>query len=257
MTVKTQRTGTAVVTGAGSGVGRAVALALLSAGYRVALAGRRHETLAETAKGYEHALVVPTDVTDPRGVEALFQRVVDEWGRLDLLFNNAGMTGDMLPLDELDPADFTSVVEVNVTGAMLCAQQAFTVMRSQDPQGGRIINNGSLSAHVPRPHSAAYTTSKHAITGLTRSIELDGRPFGITCGQIDIGNAATSMVESVNGGSDDAQGALQPDGRRIVEPSFPVAEVGRAVLLMASLPPSVTVTSLVIMATGMPFAGRG
>lgn len=244
---------TAVVTGAGSGIGRAVAHALLAEGYRVALAGRREGPLVDTASRRLNALVVPTDVSVPGEVERLFRSVTDAWGRVDVLFNNAGITGAMVAVDGIEIESWQAVVATNLTGAMLCAREAFRVMKRQTPQGGRIINNGSLSAHTPRPQSVAYTSTKHAITGLTKSISLDGRAFGITCGQIDIGNAETQLVGALSDGS----GALQPDGRRIPEPSFPVQEVGKAVVFMANQPPEATVYSLTLMASGMPFVGRG
>ena len=244
---------TAVVTGAGSGIGRAVAHALLAEGYRVALAGRREGPLVDTAGRRLNALVVPTDVSVPGEVERLFRSVTDAWGRVDVLFNNAGITGAMVAVDDIEIESWQAVVATNLTGAMLCAREAFRVMKRQTPQGGRIINNGSLSAHTPRPQSVAYTSTKHAITGLTKSISLDGRAFGITCGQIDIGNAETHLVGALSDGS----GALQPDGRRIPEPSFPVQEVGKAVVFMANQPPEATVYSLTLMASGMPFVGRG
>ncbi len=243
----------AVVTGAGTGIGRAASRALLADGYRVALAGRRNAPLVEAAGGDPHALIVPTDVTSASEVEQLFRRVVEEFGRVDVLFNNAGVTGQMTAVDHVDVDDWESVVRVNLTGAMLCAREAFRVMKHQDPRGGRIINNGSLSAHTPRPQSTAYTATKHAISGLTKSISLDGRAFGVTCGQIDIGNAHTELVDSLSDGT----GALQPDGSRRPEPSFPVEQVGDAVVFMANQPPSATVSALTIMATGMPFDGRG
>jgi NAD(P)-dependent dehydrogenase (short-subunit alcohol dehydrogenase family) len=229
----------AVVTGAGSGIGRVVSQALLGAGYRVALAGRRAEALAQTTGEAPAALVVPTDVSDPDSVAALFSRVRDEWGRVDLLFNNAGSFGPRGSVDEVSAADWQATVGVNLTGAFLCAGQAFAQMRRQQPGGGRIINNGSISAHVPRPRSVAYTATKHAVTGLTRSIALDGRPYGIACGQIDIGNAATDMTSGMP------------------EPTFDVAHVADAVLLMAGLPLDANVLFLTITATTMPYVGRG
>jgi NAD(P)-dependent dehydrogenase (short-subunit alcohol dehydrogenase family) len=229
----------AVVTGAGSGIGRVVSRALLGAGYRVALGGRRAGTLDQTAGGAPGALVVPTDVSDAESVAALFARVRDEWGRVDLLFNNAGSFGPRGSVDEVSAADWQATVGVNLTGAFLCAGQAFAQMRQQQPAGGRIINNGSISAHVPRPRSAAYTATKHAVTGLTRSIALDGRPYGIACGQIDIGNAATEMTSA------------------IPEPTFDVAHVADAVLFMAGLPLDANVLFLTITATTMPYVGRG
>lgn len=244
---------TLVVTGAGSGIGRAVARQFLAAGFDVVLAGRRREALEATAGAHPSAHVVPTDVTEPADVERLFEFARTELGSLGVLFNNAGVFGPAGAVDEVSPAEWADTVAVNLTGAFLCAAAAVRLMKSQQPQGGRIINNGSISAHAPRPHSVAYTTTKHAITGLTKSIELDGRPFGITCGQIDIGNAHTQIMETigVNGG------ALQADGSRRPEPTFPVEEAARAVLMMAQLPASASVGSLLITASGMPFVGRG
>ena len=244
---------TAVVTGAGSGIGRAVARQLLAAGFSVALAGRRPELLAETAEDNPAALVVPTDITDPADVDRLFNAVRERWGRLDLLFNNAGTFGPAAGIDEISLADWNDTVAVNLTGAMLCAAAAFRQMKVQQPQGGRIINNGSISAHTPRPRSVAYAATKHALTGLTKSIELDGRPHGISCGQIDIGNTSTGLLHSA-GISD---GALQPDGSRRVEPTFDVDEAARAVVLMATLPAQANINQLTITASGMPYIGRG
>ncbi|HEV7975525.1 SDR family oxidoreductase [Amycolatopsis sp.] len=241
---------TAVVTGAGSGLGRQIARALLSAGYRVVLAGRRAEALKETAEDSESALVVPTDVADPASVEALFGVVRRQWGRLDLLVNNAGVS---IPgtVDELSYEDWSATVAANLTGSFLCAQQAVRMMKEQEPQGGRIINNGSISAHSPRPASVAYTATKHAITGLTKSISLDGRAYGVACGQIDIGNAATEMTERMSAG------IPQADGRIAVEPTFDAEHVASAVLYMASLPLDANVQFMTITATTMPFIGRG
>jgi len=243
----------AVVTGAGSGIGRAVALAMLEAGFRVALAGRRADALEQTAAGHPDALVVPTDVTVAAEVDALFARVVAEWGRVDVLFNNAGIFGPAASAADIDPDQWQQTIDVNVTGALLCAGAAMRTMIAQRPQGGRIINNGSISAQVPRPRSVAYAVSKHALTGLTRSIDLDGRPHGISCGQIDIGNAATQIMSEIGVGS----GALQPDGSRLVEPTFDVNDAARAVLFMAQLPAEANVPSLTVTAAGMPFGGRG
>jgi len=243
----------ALVTGAGSGIGRAVARAFLTDGYRVGLVGRRQDALVETAGDAAEALILPADVTDPAAVDQVFHQVAERWGRLDVLFNNAGVTGQSANFADTDYDDWQSVVDVNLNGALLCARAAFTMMKAQQPQGGRIINNGSLAAHTPRPHSVAYTATKHAITGLTKSIELDGRPYGIAASQIDIGNADTGLVDRLKAGG----GALQGDGRRIPEPSFPVEEVGEAVLFMANRRPGTTVSSLMIMAQGMPFVGRG
>jgi NAD(P)-dependent dehydrogenase (short-subunit alcohol dehydrogenase family) len=245
----------AVVTGAGSGIGRACALALLKAGYLVVLAGRNPATLNETANiagaNSTHALAVPTDVTDPASVAALFERVQRICGRLDLLFNNAGTGAPQVPIDELTFEQWKAVVDVNLTGAFLCTQQAFRLMKAQTPRGGRIINNGSISAHVPRPHTAPYTATKHAITGLTRATSLDGRAHDIACGQIDIGNAATDMTEAM------AAGILQANGSRMAEPRIDVAHVADAVVHMASLPLSANVQFMTIMATAMPYIGRG
>ncbi|WP_300007813.1 SDR family oxidoreductase [Pseudonocardia sp.] len=241
----------AIVTGAGSGLGRVVARTLLDDGHRVALAGRRVEPLAGTADGSPDALVVPTDVADAGSVAALFGTVVDAWGRVDLLVNNAGRFGPAGTPDEIDVDDWRATVDANLTGAFLCAREAFARMRAQTPQGGRIINNGSISAHVPRPGSIAYTATKHAVTGLTRSLSLDGRPFGIACGQIDIGNAATDMTSGI------AQGARQADGSIRPEPTFDAQHVADAVRYMAGLPLDANVQFLTITATTMPFIGRG
>lgn len=245
---------TAVVTGAGSGIGRAVAVVLAEAGWSVALAGRRPETLTETAQlatDTDRLAVLPTDVTDEDAVAALFDRTTARFGRVDLLFNNAGTFGPAGLPDELSYADWRAVVDVNLHGAFLCAQAAFRTMRAQSPQGGRIINNGSLSAHTPRPHSVAYTTTKHAITGLTKSLSLDGRPYGIACGQIDIGNAATEMTARMR------SGIRQADGRTAVEPVMDAADVARTVLHMAELPLAANVQFATVMATTMPYVGRG
>lgn len=241
----------AVVTGAGSGIGRAVARELLDAGWHVALAGRRAEALEQTAQANERALVVPTDITVPEQVEALFSMVLEHWSRVDVLFNNAGAFGPRASVDEISVADWHDVVSVNLTGSMLCAAAAVRAMKAQEPQGGRIINNGSISAHAPRPQSVAYTTTKHAITGLTKSIALDGRGSRITASQIDIGNTATELTAGFT------TGTLQADGSRKVEPVFDVQHAARAVAQLAELPLEVTVDSLVITATGMPFTGRG
>jgi NAD(P)-dependent dehydrogenase (short-subunit alcohol dehydrogenase family) len=242
----------AIVTGAGTGIGRAISRALLGAGYRVALAGRREAGLIETAAGIDPAqvLVVPTDVTDPDAVETLVARAVETWGRLDVLVNNAGMGGGGA-VDETDLATWTEVVAVNLTGSFLCSAAAFRRMKAQTPQGGRIINNGSISAHVPRPHSVAYTATKHAISGLTKSISLDGREWDITCSQFDVGNAGTEMTARMAGG------IMQANGELAAEPTFDVTEVGRAVLLMASLPRGATIDHLTISAEKMPWIGRG
>jgi len=243
----------AVVTGAGSGIGRAVARLMLADGYRVALAGRREAQLLEAADGHGNALAVPCDVTVPDDVERLFEATRLRWGRVDVLFNNAGIFGPAASVDEITLADWNATLGVNLTGSMLCAAAAVRAMKAQQPQGGRIINNGSIAAHSPRPRTVAYTVTKHAMTGLTKSIELDGRGFGITCGQIDIGNTATEIMDTIGVGS----GALQADGSRRVEPMFPVEDAARAVLLMANMPASASVGSVVITAAGMPFIGRG
>jgi NAD(P)-dependent dehydrogenase (short-subunit alcohol dehydrogenase family) len=245
----------ALITGAGSGIGRAVATAFLRDGYAVALAGRREEPLRETARlaGADpaRALVVPADVSQPDAVRSLFDRIVAAYGRLDVLFNNAGSSAPTVPLDELTPAQWQNVVDVNLTGVFLCLQQAFRVMKAQNPRGGRIINNGSISAHAPRPNSAPYTASKHAVTGLTKSASLDGRAFDIAVGQIDIGNAATPMTERMS------QGVMQPYGQLAAEPVMDVDIVGKAVLQMAALPLDANVLFMTVMATRMPFVGRG
>jgi NAD(P)-dependent dehydrogenase (short-subunit alcohol dehydrogenase family) len=245
----------ALITGAGSGIGRAVAMGFLQAGYTVALAGRRPEALQETVAlaGVDRAraLIVPTDVSQPDAVRALFDRVVAEGGRLDVLFNNAGSGAPPIPLDELTPAQWQSVVDVNLTGVFLCLQQAFRVMKAQSPRGGRIINNGSISAHAPRPNSAPYTATKHAVTGLTKSASLDGRAFDIAVGQIDIGNAATPLTERM------PLGVMQPYGQIAAEPVMDVSVVAKAVLHMASLPLDANVLFMTVMATKMPYIGRG
>jgi NAD(P)-dependent dehydrogenase (short-subunit alcohol dehydrogenase family) len=241
----------AVVTGAGSGIGRHVARALLGAGYRVALAGRRAEALQETAGGSGAALVVPADVGSAEAVAGLFAEVRRAWGRVDLLFNNAGTFGPAGAADEISVEDWRRTVDTNLTGAFLCAREAVRLMKEQRPRGGRIINNGSISAHSPRPSSVAYTATKHAITGLTKSLSLDGRAYDIACGQIDIGNAATEMTAGI------AEGARQADGRLVPEPTFDVEEVARAVLYMASLPLEANVQFMTLAATKMPFIGRG
>jgi NAD(P)-dependent dehydrogenase (short-subunit alcohol dehydrogenase family) len=239
----------AVVTGAGSGIGRRVALALRDKGYRVALAGRRRAALEDTATA--GMLVVPTDVTDPAAVRALFALVRDRFGRVDLLFNNAGTLGPPAPLDEVPYEQWRAVVDTNLTGAFLCAQEAFRAMKEQAPQGGRIINSGSLAAYVPRPHAIAYTASKHAVTGLTKTIALEGRPFRIACGQIDVGNAATDMTAAT------PRGVLQADGSTAPEPTMDVAHAASAVVYMAGLPLEANVQFLTVMATTMPYVGRG
>jgi NADP-dependent 3-hydroxy acid dehydrogenase YdfG len=243
--------GVAVVTGAGSGLGRVVADALLGAGYRVALAGRRRDALEETADGRAAALAVPTDVADAESVAALFRTVRETWGRVDLLVNNAGTFGPAGSVDEIAVADWNATVATNLTGSFLCAREAFAAMREQRPQGGRIINNGSISAHSPRPGSAAYTATKHAITGLTKALSLDGRPYAIASGQIDIGNAATDMTSGI------AVGARQADGSVRPEPTFDPVHVAEAVLMMSRLPLDTNIQFLTITATAMPFIGRG
>jgi NAD(P)-dependent dehydrogenase (short-subunit alcohol dehydrogenase family) len=245
----------ALVTGAGSGIGRAVALALQAAGYSVALAGRRGAELERTAAGGApgggRMLAVPTDVSQAEPVDALFARIRAEFGRLDVLFNNAGMNAPGIPMEELSVEQWKAVVDVNLTGAFLCAREAMKLMKAQDPRGGRIINNGSISAHAPRPNSAPYTATKHAITGLTKSIALDGRPFDIACGQIDIGNAATEMTERMTAGVPQANGTV------LVEPRMDVRHVAEAVLYMANLPLDANVQFMTVMATKMPYIGRG
>ena len=245
----------AVVTGAGSGVGRSVALALMAEGYAVVLAGRRKEALEATAgqaKGASgRSLVVPTDVSDPAAVKALFAKAKENFGRLDLLFNNAGTGAPPVPLEDLTFEQWKKVVDINLTGSFLCTQEAIKLMKSQTPRGGRIINNGSISAHAPRPNSAPYTSTKHAITGLTRSTSLDGRKHDIACGQIDIGNAATEMTERMK------DGVAQANGTIAVEPRMDPKHVASAVVYMASLPLDANVQFLTVMATKMPFIGRG
>jgi len=243
------------VTGAGSGIGKRTALLLWEAGYSVVLAGRRLEpldqTVLEAAVPDDRVFVVSTDVSDPQSVAALFAAVEARFGRLDVLFNNAGVGAPAVPLEDLDYASWRTVLDTCVTGTFLCTQQAFRLMKQQNPRGGRIINNGSISAHTPRPNSAAYTAAKHAITGLTKSTALDGRPFDINCGQIDIGNAATDMTERMK------NGVLQANGTLAVEPTMDVEQAARAVVYMANLPLDVNVPFMTIMAAGMPFMGRG
>ena len=245
----------ALVTGAGSGIGRAAALALLEAGWRVALAGRRAEALEETRRlagdASERALPVPTDVTSEDRVRALFDVIRNEFGRLDLLFNNAGMGGPPVSFDQITFEQWRKVAAVNLDGCFLCAREAFALMRSQEPRGGRIINNGSISAHAPRPNSAPYTSTKHAITGLTKSLALDGRAFDIACGQIDIGNAASDMASVM------LRGVPQPNGTVAPEPVMDLKLVADAVLYMAGLPLDANVLFMTVMATKMPFVGRG
>lgn len=245
----------AVVTGAGSGIGRAVTISLVEQGYRVALAGRRESVLRETIEpvpdAEDRTLVMAADVADPAAVTQLFEAVREAWDRVDLLFNNAGIQGPTAPVDDVSFEDWEAVVATNLTGAFLCAQAAFRVMRAQAPSGGRIINNGSISAHIPRPQAIAYTATKHAITGLTRGLSLEGRMFNIACGQIDIGNAATERMHWVN------EGALQADGSMKIEPQMDVRIAADAVLYMASLPLDANVQFLTVMATTMPYVGRG
>ena len=245
----------ALITGAGTGVGKAISAALLEAGYHVVMTGRRREVLESAAAEWSgHAdriLIVPADISVPADVEHLFSETRKRFGRLDLLVNNAGMSAPAVPIEEVPFETWNAVVGANLTGAFLCTQAAFRQMKAQTPQGGRIINNGSISATTPRPRSAPYTATKHAITGLTKSTALDGRPFNIACGQIDIGNASTEMTRAM------ATGVLQADGTTAVEPTIDASIVGKAVLHMASLPPEANVLSMTVMATSMPFVGRG
>ena len=245
----------ALVTGAGGGIGRAAALALAKAGWHVALTGRRQQPLEETAKEIaaldRRALAIPCDVGDPQSVKALFAKTAEAFGRLDLLFNNAGAGAPPVPMEDLSYEQWKAVVDVNLTGAFLCAQGAISMMKNQTPKGGRIINNGSISAHAPRPNSAPYTATKHAITGLTKSIALDARQHDIACGQIDIGNALTDMARKMT------LGVPQADGRVAVEPTIEASQVGDAIVHMASLPLSANILTMTIMATKMPFVGRG
>ena len=245
----------AIITGGGTGIGRRTALALLENGYSVAIAGRRLEPLQSTKADAEAAgsrvLVVQTDVSDPASVQALFAQTMETFGRVDLLFNNAGFGAPQVPLEELPYEQWKSVVDVNLTGAFLCTQEAFKAMKSQDPMGGRIINNGSISAHTPRPNSAPYTATKHGITGLTKSASLDGRKYDIACGQIDIGNAATEMTERMK------DGVPQANGTKLVEPTMDADNVANAVVYMANLPLDANVLFMTVMATSMPFVGRG
>ncbi|OGA61576.1 MAG: 3-oxoacyl-ACP reductase [Betaproteobacteria bacterium RIFCSPLOWO2_12_FULL_65_14] len=244
----------ALVTGAGTGIGKSAALALLKDGYRVALVGRRKELLQKTAEDSgagERDMVCPADITKPENVKALFAKVKASWRRLDVLFNNAGMGAPAIPMEDLSFEQWKAVVDVNLTAMFLCSQEAIRIMKSQQPRGGRIINNGSISAHAPRPYSVPYTATKHAVTGLTKCISLDGRKDDIACGQIDIGNAATEMTERM------AKGVPQPNGSTMVEPRMDVGHVGAAVLYMANLPLDANVQFMTIMATKMPFVGRG
>jgi len=242
---------TIIITGAARGIGKACAEAFLAAGWRVGIVGRTAETVAALADAHEAALALPCDVADEAQVDAAFDRALAEWGRIDALFNNAGVSALGATIDEVSVDDWRRCIDINVTGSFICARAAFARMRAQDPQGGRIINNGSISAHVPRWGSAPYTASKHAITGLTRSISLDGRPYNIACGQIDIGNALTDMAAKMT------KGVPQADGRIAVEPVMDVAHVASSVLHMASLPLEANVQFMTVMATNMPFIGRG
>jgi NAD(P)-dependent dehydrogenase (short-subunit alcohol dehydrogenase family) len=248
-----QKNRIAIVTGAGTGVGRAASLALMQAGFTVALAGRRREKLEETASlgPAGKALVVPADMTDAGSIAALFAKVMETCGRLDLLFNNAGMGTPAMPFEDLSLSQWQAVVSTNLTAAFLCTQHAFRIMKDQTPRGGRIINNGSISAHAPRPFSAPYTSTKHAITGLTKATNLDGRAYDIAVGQIDIGNAATPMTDRM------VDGVLQPDGRKMPEPRMDAKAVGDAVAYMANLPLDANVLFMTVMASKMPFVGRG
>jgi NAD(P)-dependent dehydrogenase (short-subunit alcohol dehydrogenase family) len=243
-------TKTILITGAGAGIGRDTARAFRAAGWRVALMGRREAHLRDTATG-DDVLILPADVGDPAAVEASFETLTATWGRLDVLFNNAGIAAKPAPIDEIPVADWLAVMHTNISGMVLCARAAFHLMRHQTPQGGRIINNGSISAQAPRPGSVPYTVSKHAVTGLTKTLALDGRAFNIACGQIDIGNALTEMTQGFT------QGVMQADGSVKVEPTMPAAEVAAAVLHMANLPLTTNIPFMTIMARDMPFIGRG
>jgi NAD(P)-dependent dehydrogenase (short-subunit alcohol dehydrogenase family) len=244
-----------MVTGAGTGIGKSAALALLREGYSVVLAGRRVELLEITVKEAgpfgSQGVVVPTDVSEPASVRSLFAKTKEIFGRLDILFNNAGISGPSVPLEDLTYEQWKSVVDVNLTGTFLCTQEAFKFMKSQTPRGGRIINNGSISAHVPRPNSAPYTATKHAVMGLTKATALDGRRYDIACGQIDIGNAETDLTAQMK------EGVMQASGVFAVEPTMDIEQVGRAVVYMASLPLDANIQFMTIMATKMPFIGRG
>ena len=249
-----QQNKVALVTGAGTGIGKAAALALLKDGYKVALVGRRKELLDKTAtdsNARERALVIPADLSNPQEVSRVFSQLKEKWQRLDVLFNNAGMGAPAVPMEELSYEQWKQVVDINLNAMFLCCQQAIRIMKAQQPKGGRIINNGSISAHAPRPYSAPYTATKHAVTGLTKCIALDGRKDDIACGQIDIGNAATEMTERMT------KGVPQANGSTMVEPRMDVAHVGAAVLHMANLPLESNVQFMTIMATKMPFVGRG
>ena len=242
---------TIIVTGAGSGIGRATARLFLKQGWRVALIGRRADALADSAEGHPQAMTLPCDVTDEAAVERAFDSVMAQWGRIDVLFNNAGRNLGANTPDRIAPDDFRAVLDVNVTGVFLCARAAFARMRAQDPQGGRIINNGSISSHAPRPGTIAYTAAKHAVTGITRALSLDGRAFGIACGQIDIGNATSGMADRM------AKGVMQADGSIRPEAMIDVSVVADSVLHMASLPDGANVQFLTVMPATMPFIGRG
>ncbi len=246
---------TAIITGAGSGIGKATALAFLKDGWNVVLTGRRQnaidEALAEAGADVAHGAAIAADVSDPQSVSALFEQTVKRFGRVDALFNNAGQNAPGVPFEELPYEKWKAVVDTNLTGSFLCAQAAFRVMKAQDPQGGRIINNGSISAHAPRPDSAPYTASKHGVSGLTRTMSLDGRKYGIACCQVDVGNAMTELAARM------AKGVKQADGAIKVEPMIDVADVARSVLFMANQPPGVNIYHLMVMATNMPYAGRG
>jgi NAD(P)-dependent dehydrogenase (short-subunit alcohol dehydrogenase family) len=248
-------TRTAVITGAGSGIGKATALAFLKDGWNVALVGRRQnvleEALAEAGADAAHGMAVPADVSDPQSVAALFDAVKKRFGRVDVLFNNAGLNAPGVPFEDLPYEKWKAVVDTNLSGSFLCAQAAFRVMKEQTPQGGRIINNGSISAHAPRPDSAPYTSSKHGVSGLTRTMSLDGRKYGIACCQVDVGNAMTELAARM------AKGVKQADGAIKAEPMIDVSDVARSVLFMASQPPGVNIYHLMVMATNMPYAGRG
>ena len=245
----------AIVTGGGTGVGKQAALALARDGYSVAIAGRRvqqlEETKAEAGEAGSQILAVPTDVRDREAIKALFAKTKEAFGRLDLLFNNAGLGAPRIPMEDLDYEDWKMVVDINLTGTFLCTQEAIKIMKSQDPMGGRIINNGSISAHAPRPDSVAYTATKHAITGLTKSTSLDGRKYNIACGQIDIGNADTPLTARMHGG------VPQANGTTMIEPTFDAEQVGNAILHMANLPLDTNILFMTIMANDMPFVGRG
>jgi NAD(P)-dependent dehydrogenase (short-subunit alcohol dehydrogenase family) len=245
----------AIVTGAGSGIGKATALALLEEGYRVALAGRRPEplqqTIAEAGESGSQAIAIPTDVSNPQSVRALFAKAKEEFGRIDVLFNNAGINAPGIPFEDLPYETWKDVVDINLTGVFLCAQEAFRLMKDQQPRGGRIINNGSISAYAPRPDSAPYTATKHGVTGLTKAISLDGRKYDIACSQMDVGNATTALAERI------AKGVKQANGTVATEPMIDVAHVARAVVYIASLPLDANIQFMTIMATKMPFVGRG